>query len=62
MALMIPAKFHFNWLMLTLIFGIWASDPRAWRTTEKAGPDRVKTTKGLKLTLEIEPDSSRQER
>ena len=30
--------------MLTLIFGIWASEPpRAWRTTEKAGPDRVKT-------------------
>ena len=30
--------------MLTLIFGIWASEPpppRAWRTTEKAGPDRV---------------------
>ena len=29
--------------MLTLIFGIQASEPpRAWRTTEKAGPDRVK--------------------
>ena len=29
--------------MLTLTFGIWASEPpRAWRTTEKAGPDRVK--------------------
>ena len=29
--------------MLTLIFAIWASEPpRAWRTTEKAGPDRVK--------------------
>ena len=42
MAIMIHAKFHFNWLMLTLIFGIWASEPpRAWRTTEKAGPDRV---------------------
>ena len=30
--------------MLTLIFGIWASEPPppwAWRTTEKAGPDRV---------------------
>ena len=33
---MTHAKFHFNRLMLTLIFGI-----RAWRTTEKAGPDRV---------------------
>ena len=30
--------------MLTLIFGIRASEPpRAWRTTEKAGPDRVKS-------------------
>ena len=40
---MTHAKFHFNWLMLTSIFGIWASEPppRAWRTTEKAGPDRV---------------------
>ena len=29
--------------MLTLIFGIWASEPpRAWRTTEKAGHDKVK--------------------
>ena len=38
-------KFHFNWLMLTSIFFIWASEPppRAWRTTEKAGPDRVNT-------------------
>ena len=45
MAIMTHAKFHFNWLMLTLIFGIWASEPpRAWRTTEKAGPDRVNTT------------------
>ena len=44
MAIMTHAKFHFNWLMLTLIFGIWASEPpRAWRTTEKAGPDRVKS-------------------
>ena len=31
--------------MLTLIFGIRASEPlpQAWRTTEKAGPDRVKS-------------------
>ena len=42
MAIMTHAKFHFNWLMLTLIFGIWASEsPQAWRMTEKAGPDRV---------------------
>ena len=27
MAIMTHAKFHFNWLRLTLIFGIWASEP-----------------------------------
>ena len=27
MAIMTHAKFYFNWLMLTLIFGIWASEP-----------------------------------
>ena len=27
MAMMTHAKFHFNWLMLTLIFSIWASEP-----------------------------------
>ena len=43
MDIMPYAKFHFNRLMLTLIFGIRAFEPpRAWRTTEKAGPDRVK--------------------
>ena len=44
MAIMTHAKFNFSRLMLTLIFGIRASEPspRAWRTTEKAGPDRVK--------------------
>ena len=37
------AKFHFNRLMVSLTFGIRASEPPlAWRTTEKAGPDRVK--------------------
>ena len=40
---MTHAKFRFNRLMLTLIFGIRPlSAPRAWRTTEKTGPDRVK--------------------
>ena len=44
MDIMTHAKFYFNRLMLTLIFAIRASEPpRAWRTTEKAGPDRVKT-------------------
>ena len=44
MDIMTHAKFHFNRLMLTLISGIWASEPPplAWRTTEKARPDRVK--------------------
>ena len=47
MAIMTHDKFHFNRLMLILIFGILASEPpppppRAWRTTEKAGLDRVK--------------------
>ena len=50
MDIMTHAKFHFNRLMLTLIFGIRASEPpppppRAWRTTEKAGSDRVKMVK-----------------
>ena len=46
MDVMTHAKFHFNRLMLTLMFGIRASEPppQAWRTTEKVGPDRVKTT------------------
>ena len=35
------AKFHFSPLMLTLISGI-GPPSLAWRTTEKAGPDRVK--------------------
>ena len=38
--------------MLTSIFGIWASEPpRAWRTTEKAGPDRVKLVMLVKLAF-----------
>ena len=27
MAMMTHAKFHFNQLMLTLTFGVWASEP-----------------------------------
>ena len=45
MDIMTHGKFYFNRLMLTLIFAIRASEPpRAWRTTEKARPDRVKLT------------------
>ena len=45
MAIMTHTKFHFNWLMLTLIFGIRASEPPPPpRTTEKAEPDRVKVS------------------
>ena len=46
MDIMTHAKFHFNRLILNLIFGIRASEPTwAWRTTEKAGLDRVKLFK-----------------
>ena len=42
MVIMTHVRFHFNRLMSSLIFGIWASEPLpAWRTTEKAEPDRV---------------------
>ena len=40
------AKFHFNRLILTLVFGI----PRTWRTIEKAGPDRVKLFDGSEFS------------
>ena len=45
MDIMTHAKFHFNLLMLTLIFGI-----RAWQTTEKAGSDRVNSKTSLFLS------------
>ena len=48
MAMMTHAKFHFSQLMVTLIFGIWASEPpspRAWQTTQKVGPERVNRPK-----------------
>ena len=40
MSLLTHAEFHFHRLMVTLIFGIRASEPPppgAWRTTEKVG-------------------------
>ena len=48
MAMMAHAKFNFNRLMLTLIFGIRVSEPPPWpgeQSFEKAGPDRVKPAK-----------------
>ena len=53
MAIITHAKFHFNQLMLTLIFGIWVSEPPwAWRTTEKARSDRVKQGKKNKECID----------
>ena len=45
MVIMTHAKFHFNRLMLTLIFGIWASEKPpllGLANDSKARPDRVK--------------------
>ena len=51
MDIMTHAKFHFNQLMLTLILASGPlSPPRAWRTTEKAGPDRVKVINNSLVT------------
>ena len=54
MDMMTFAKFHFNQLMLNLIFGIRASEPppRAWRTTEKAGPDRINRVEGQSRSVQ----------
>ena len=58
MARMTHAKFYFNQMMVTLIFGIRASElpspPRARRMTEKAGPDRVK--KALAITSDVQQE------
>ena len=56
MFIMTHGKFHLNRLMLTIIFGIWASEPpRARGTTEKAGPHRVKFTwYGTKIKIFIQ--------
>ena len=39
MSIMTYAKFDFDQLILTLIFGIWASEPLPSQTTEMARPD-----------------------
>ena len=49
--IMTHAKFHFNWLMLAMIIGIQVSEPPlAWRTTDKAVPDRVNSKTSLFLS------------
>ena len=51
MDIMTHAKFHFNLLMLTLILVSGPlRPPWAWRTTEKAGPDRVNSKTSLFLS------------
>ena len=70
MGIMTHAKFHFNRLILTLVFGIRASEPpRAWRTTKKAGHDRVNIdfsqeifaidmlSEGFKIIFEASPQA-----
>ena len=65
MDIMTHPKFHFNQLMLTLTSGIRASEPPpppppAWRTTEKAGPDKVKIRTHLwECTDVVHLDSAR---
>ena len=57
--IMTHAKFHFNWLMLTLIFGIWATEPPppprplAWRKTENSRPDTVNRGKSSTFLTHI---------
>ena len=55
MAIMTHAKFHFNRLIVTLIFLASGpvSYPRAWRTTENAGPDRLNCTPEKDTTIYI---------
>ena len=46
------AKFHFNWLMLTLIFGIRASDPpRPGEQLKRQGMIRLIFPNASQLTL-----------
>ena len=55
MTIMTCLKFHFNWLMLTLIFGIQAfgTPRRVWRTTKKAGPYRVGSFRKAQTPFQI---------
>ena len=52
MVIMTHTKFHFNQLVLTLIFGIQASEPlRAWPMTEEAWPDSVNGSQDIEVQL-----------
>ena len=65
MVIMTHAKLHFNQLMLTLIFGIRATElppPRIWQTTEKAGPNRVNGRSTNEEFLAMQRDGRRVER
>ena len=53
MAILTGTKFHFNWLMVTFLASGPLSPPRAWGTTEKAGPDRVKKPSVLILDPDV---------
>ena len=60
MDIMTHAKFQFSQLMVILIFGIRASEPPwAWRTTQKARPDKVKVIRNalshFKYALQLMP-------
>ena len=51
MAIVTHAKFHFNRLMITFTFGIRACDPKARRTTEKAGRDTIKPSTSVRMGM-----------
>ena len=57
MAIMTHAKFHFNWLMLTSIFGIWASEPPPGPGERLKRPGLI----GLKFVLSHRSNSLRSE-
>ena len=50
MAVITHTKFHFNRFLVSLIFGIRASEPWTRRTTEKAWPDVLKPLPTFYLT------------
>ena len=51
MVIMTHAKFYFNWLMLTLIFGIWASEPPSGERSKRPGLTGLRKTSYKGFTL-----------